>query len=87
MEIGTEAAQFLEKEYINGIFLAVQSAASPVSLNLLALLDLFSSPSPRRCDASNSGISQSQSRPTLQPEEECRNIKGFKHREKVIKSL
>ena len=39
-----------------------------------------------RCDASNSGISQSQSRPTLQPEEECRNIKGFKHREKVIKA-
>jgi hypothetical protein len=24
VEIGTEAAQFLEKEYINGIFLAVR---------------------------------------------------------------
>jgi hypothetical protein len=46
-EIGTEAAQFPEKKYINGIFLAVQSAASPVSLNLLTLLDLFSSPSSR----------------------------------------
>ncbi len=47
VEIGTEAAQFPEKEYMNGFFLAVQSAASPVSLNLLALLHLFSSPSPR----------------------------------------
>jgi hypothetical protein len=46
MEIGTEAVQFPEKEYINGIFLAVQSAASPVSLNLLALLDLFFQPIP-----------------------------------------
>jgi hypothetical protein len=26
VEIGTEAAQFLGKEYINGIFLAVQGA-------------------------------------------------------------
>ncbi len=28
MEIGSEAAQFPEKEYINGIFLAVQFGAS-----------------------------------------------------------
>jgi hypothetical protein len=27
VEIGTEAAQFPEKEYINGIFLAVQEEA------------------------------------------------------------
>jgi hypothetical protein len=31
MEIGTEAAQFPEKEYINEIFVAVWSLAFPLS--------------------------------------------------------
>ncbi len=67
----------------------MQSAASKPSQSLRIYWRcyiFFSSPFPRRCDASNSGISQSLNRPTLQSEEECRNIKGFKHREKVIKA-
>jgi hypothetical protein len=34
VEIGTEAAQFPEKEYINGIFVAVQYAACRFSVFL-----------------------------------------------------
>jgi len=41
VEIGTEAAQFLEKEYINGIFLAVHingsTNTSPFSMTLRML--------------------------------------------------
>ncbi len=29
VEIGTEAAQFLDKEYVNGIFVAVQVGTQP----------------------------------------------------------
>jgi hypothetical protein len=35
VEIGTEAAQFPEKEYINGIFVAVWSKKSPENFELL----------------------------------------------------
>jgi hypothetical protein len=58
----------------------------PSLYEFIGAVTSFFQPIPPRCDASNSGISQSLSRPTLQPEEECRNIKGLKHREKVIKA-
>jgi hypothetical protein len=34
VEIGTEAAQFLEKEYINGIFVAVQAHESTGTVHI-----------------------------------------------------
>jgi hypothetical protein len=37
VDIGIEAAQFLEKEYINGIFLAVQQAGQKIVLGRLSL--------------------------------------------------
>jgi hypothetical protein len=33
VEIGTEAAQFAEKEYINGIFVAVHTDSEPYTIN------------------------------------------------------
>ncbi len=37
VEIGTEAAQFPEKEYISGIFLAVYVSRDPAQLVLVSL--------------------------------------------------
>jgi hypothetical protein len=38
VEIGTEAAQFPEKEYINGIFLAVHELVARFSVRLHCLV-------------------------------------------------
>jgi hypothetical protein len=38
VEIGTEAAQFAEKEYINGIFVAVHTDSEPYTINFFKLL-------------------------------------------------
>ncbi len=39
VEIGTEAAQFPEKEYIIGIFLAVRLADAPPLVMWISILD------------------------------------------------
>ncbi len=40
VEIGTEAAQFPEKEYINGIFVAVWGDAQTSSANCIMKLEV-----------------------------------------------
>jgi hypothetical protein len=41
VEIGTEAAQFPEKEYINGIFVAVHEISRGFHLVFTGLLEVF----------------------------------------------
>jgi hypothetical protein len=43
VEIGTEAAQFPEKEYINGIFVALHCMLFSGDPSLLSFLSMFSS--------------------------------------------
>ncbi len=38
VEIGPQAVQFLEKEYINGVFVAVHSAYTQYKLNPIPLI-------------------------------------------------
>jgi hypothetical protein len=38
VEIGTEAAQFPEKEYINGIFVSVHTDSEPYTIKFFKLL-------------------------------------------------